>query len=75
MNLYAIEDGDRVQGDSDDRDLYVVAHDVAHALGLWREHFGADNDETPYRVWLIKPGNVCRALDWHNYDDIEDVTP
>ena len=75
MNLYAIEDGDRIQGDSDDRDLYVLAIDVPMAVAMWQLHYGMGDDEKPYRVWHIKPGQVCRALDWTNTDDIEDVTP
>ena len=75
MNLYAIEDGDRIQGDIDDRDLYVVAHDTQEAIYFWREHYGLIDKEEPHRIWKINKKGGARALDWHNTDDMEDVTP
>ncbi len=69
-NLYCIEDGDRIQGDRDDRDLYVIATTPAEAVTIWRQYYGLD-DEIPYRIWLIQAATVegpPRALEW--LDDI-----
>ncbi len=75
MNLYAIEDGDRIEGNSDDRDLYVRAADVPAAISFWRTYYGAYDDEKPFRVWQITSVGQAGALDWDNPDDMEDVTP
>ncbi len=76
MNLYAIEDGDRIQGDSDDRDLYVVAKNPIQAVAIWQGYYDLENDAKPYRVWQVTAATMnepARALDWA--EDVVEAQP
>jgi hypothetical protein len=51
MKLFAIYDGVRTNyGDSDDRDLYVLAGNAAQAIDQWRTYYGVERNDEPQRM-------------------------
>lgn len=68
MALYSIQDGPRsLDGNSDDRDLFVVANDAGEALSMWWEHYSCKG-EIPEAVFRVEGADskTSRALDWEN---------